>query len=131
MRIRTNQIIVACVAAAASLVGAACQRSPVSNFPFGFTMTASPGQMIVPHGAVGIDTLTIASVNNFTGEVFIIPDSTVNCSLTSEDILLVPSSEVQIVATCSRPEAGRQGVLFTAVSQGYQTVYRTVLLIQQ
>lgn len=131
MRVRARHIVAAWIATGAGLVGTACQRAPVSNFPFGFTMTASPGELIVPHGAVGIDTLTIASINDFSGEVFIIPDSTVNCSLTSEDIFLVPATEVQIVAACSRPEAGRQGMLFTAVSPGYQTVYHTVLIIQQ
>ena len=103
----------------------------LSQFPFGFTLNASPGTLTVPHGGTGVDTLTIASINGFSGEVSVIPDSTVNCSLSSDAVVVYPSTSAQIVAVCSRPEPGRTGMLFTAISYGYQTVYLTVLLIQQ
>jgi hypothetical protein len=117
---------------ALGLVVAACSSTaPTSQFPFGFTLKASPGQLIVPHGGAGVDTLTITSINGFSGDVTLLSDSTVNCSLSAQDVTVVPGSPAQSVAVCSRPEPGRQGMLFTALAPGFQTVFLTVLLIQE
>lgn len=71
---RSGRWLTAILALSMSLVGEACS-SPVrpSQFPFGFTLKASPGLLILAPGAVGIDTLMITSVNGFSGSVALIP----------------------------------------------------------
>jgi hypothetical protein len=115
----------------AGLLAAACQ-SPVrpSQFPFGFTLRASPGQLVVGPGEVGVDTLTITSVNDFSGSVALIPDSTVTCVIDPTDVVPQPSVPAYALSYCSRPSPGRTGMQFTATSLGYQNAYTTVLLIQ-
>lgn len=119
------------LALSGGLLAAACQ-SPVrpSQFPFGFTLTASPGHLVLAPGEVGVDTLTITSVNNFSGPVALIPDSTVNCVIDPTGVVPQPSIPAYAVSYCSRPSPGRTSMQFTAVSLGYQNAYTTVLLIQ-
>jgi hypothetical protein len=127
LRARVTSLLVLC----GSLPAAACS-SPIlpSTIPFGFTLTASPGHLIVEAGQVGVDTLTITSVNNFSGPVDLIPDSTVNCVIDPAEVVPQPSIPAYALSYCSRPSPGRSGMQFTAVSLGYQNAYTNVLLIQ-